>query len=198
MKRIVVGVTGASGMPLAVTLLRALHGSGQVETHLIVSDAARQVLVLESAMRVEQLAAWAHATYAPQDFGAPPASGSWRHDGMVVCPCSMASLAAIANGLGSNLLHRAADVTLKERRPLILVPRETPLNRVHLRNMLAADEAGACIMPPVPGFYSGATDLQGVLDHLAGRIMDQLGLENTLVRRWQGMGAGPDGQVPSG
>ncbi|MFV0349930.1 MAG: UbiX family flavin prenyltransferase [Halodesulfovibrio sp.] len=187
MKRIVVGVTGASGMPLAVTLLKALAWAQDVETHLIVSDAAREVLRLESGMDADELIALADRSYAPGDFGAAPASGSWQHSGMVICPCSMATLAAVANGLGSNLLHRAADVTLKERRPLILVPRETPLSRVHLRNMLAADEAGAVIMPPMPGFYSNPATIQDLLDHLAGRILDHLGIAHSLVKRWEGL-----------
>ncbi len=187
MKRIVLGVTGASGMPLTVTLLKALCDAPGVETHLIVSDAARQVLQLEADMRAEELETLADKAYAPQDFGAAPASGSWRHEGMVICPCSMASLAAVAHGLGSTLLHRAADVTLKERRPLILVPRETPLNRVHLRNLLAAEEAGALILPPMPGFYGNPVTIQDLLDHLAGRILDHLNIGHSLGTRWAGL-----------
>lgn len=187
MKRIVVGVTGASGMPLAVTLLKALAWGQDVETHLILSEAAHQVLALESGMRAEELVALADVSYDPQNFGAAPASGSWQHNGMVICPCSMATLAAVATGLGTNLLHRAADVTLKERRPLVLVPRETPLSRVHLRNMLAADEAGAVILPPMPGFYSNPATIQDLLDHLAGRILDQLGVTHSLGKRWTGI-----------
>ncbi len=187
MKRIIVGVTGASGMPLAVTLLRALAWAQDVETHVIVSDAARQVLELESGMQVEELVEMADVSYAPQEFGAPPASGSWQHAGMVICPCSMATLAAVAHGLGSNLLHRAADVTLKERRPLVLVPRETPLSRVHLRNMLAAEEAGAVIMPPTPGFYAKPATIDDLLNHITGRILDHLGVAHSLVKRWEGL-----------
>ncbi|BFR46970.1 UbiX family flavin prenyltransferase [Nitratidesulfovibrio sp. HK-II] len=201
MKRFVVGISGASGMPLAVTLLRGLRAaartlpgqpdlagqsalSGGVQTHLVVSDAARQVLALESDLRAEDLLALADVVHDARDFGAPPSSGSWPHDGMVVCPCSMSTLAAIAHGTGSNLLHRAADVTLKERRPLVLVVRETPLSRVHLRNMLAAAEAGAVIMPPCPGFYARPASVQDILDHLAGRILDQIGVPNALAARW--------------
>lgn len=207
MKRFVVGISGASGMPLAVTLLRGLRAaaralpgqpdlpgrpdlpgesdlSGGVQVHLVVSDAARQVLALESDLRAEDLLALADVVHDARDFGAPPSSGSWPHDGMVVCPCSMSTLAAIAHGTGSNLLHRAADVTLKERRPLVLVVRETPLSRVHLRNMLAAAEAGAVIMPPCPGFYARPARVQDILDHLAGRILDQIGVPNALAARW--------------
>uniref|UniRef100_B8DQF2 Flavin prenyltransferase UbiX n=2 Tax=Nitratidesulfovibrio TaxID=2802295 RepID=B8DQF2_NITV9 len=189
MKRFVVGISGASGMPLAVTLLRGLRNAapalpGGVQVHLVVSDAARQVLALESDLRAEDLLALANVVHDARDFGAPPSSGSWPHDGMVVCPCSMSTLAAIAHGTGSNLLHRAADVTLKERRPLVLVVRETPVSRVHLRNMLAAAEAGAVIMPPCPGFYARPASVQDILDHLAGRILDQIGVPNTLAARW--------------
>ncbi|MCG8531351.1 MAG: UbiX family flavin prenyltransferase [Desulfovibrionales bacterium] len=187
MKKIVVAVTGASGMPLAVTLLRELAASSQAKVHLIISDAAKTVLELESGLDVESLTAYAHAVYAQSEFGASPASGSWQHDGMIVCPCSMASLGAIANGIGSNLIHRAADVTLKERRKLILVPRETPLNRIHLKNMLAADEAGALIMPPTPGFYSKPETIDDICTHLVGRMLDHLDIEHSLVKRWNGI-----------
>ncbi|NHZ46436.1 UbiX family flavin prenyltransferase [Nitratidesulfovibrio liaohensis] len=201
MKRFVVGISGASGMPLAVTLLRGLRDAARtlpgqpelagqsdlsdgLQVHLVVSDAARQVLALESDLREEDLLALADVVHDARDFGAPPSSGSWPHDGMVVCPCSMSTLAAIAHGTGSNLLHRAADVTLKERRPLVLVVRETPVSRVHLRNMLAAAEAGAVIMPPCPGFYARPASVQDILDHLAGRILDQIGVANALAARW--------------
>lgn len=186
MHRIVFAVTGASGMPLAVTLLRALATTPDTEVHLIVSDAAREVLQLESGMDVATLTSLAHAVHPAASYGAPPASGSWQHDGMIVCPCSMASLAAIAHGTGTNLIHRAADVTLKERRPLVLVTRETPLSRVHLVNMLAATEAGATVMPPSPGFYNGPSTVQDLLDHLAGRVLDQLRIPHSLGARWNG------------
>ncbi|MFV0420888.1 UbiX family flavin prenyltransferase [Oleidesulfovibrio sp.] len=187
MKRIVVGVSGASGMPLAVTLLNALACAAGVETHLIVSGAAEKVLSLESGLSVQKLTELADVCHDVDNIGAAPASGSWRHSGMIICPCSMSTLGAVANGIGSNLIHRAADVTLKERKPLILVPRETPLSRVHLRNMLAAQEAGATIMPPCPGFYSRPETIQDILNHLAGRMLDHLEIEHELCRRWDGM-----------
>ena len=140
-KRIVLAMTGASGMPYAISLARALSATQGVELHLILSDAARQVLEIESTMQADELVALAARSYHPADMAAAPASGSWRHAGMVVCPCTMASLAAIASGMGSNLIHRAADVALKEGRKLILVPRETPFSEIHLRNMLAAKQA---------------------------------------------------------
>ena len=133
--RIILAVTGASGPQYAYALARALSGRADLELHLIVSEAAKKVIALEADFRVEELMALAHACHGEKDIAAGPASGSWRHAGMVVCPCSMASLAAIAQGLGTNLIHRAADVTLKEGRKLILVTRETPLNRVHIVNM---------------------------------------------------------------
>ena len=136
MKRIIVGVSGASGMPLALCLLRHLAALPDVESHLILSPGAHAVLEAECGLAPSTLHALADVSHDAACLGAAPASGSWEHDGMVVCPCSMSSLASIATGAGTNLLHRAADVTLKERRPLILVPRESPLSRIHLRNML--------------------------------------------------------------
>ena len=185
-RRLIVAMTGASGMPYAVRLLEALHATPGVETHLIVSNAARQVLELESEASLDALSALALRTYGQDEGAAGPASGSWRHEGMVVCPCSMASLAAIAGGFGANLVHRAADVCLKEGRPLILVTRETPLNRAHLKNMLAASEAGAVILPACPGFYHRPQTLAELVDQLVGRILDRLDVRHDLGPRWQG------------
>jgi len=186
MRRIVLAMTGASGMPYGVRLLEVLSRTPEVETHLILSNAALKVLSLESEIGPDELAGLAHRTYAQDEVGAGPASGSWIHHGMAVCPCSMASLAAIANGLGSNLIHRAADVTLKEKRPLILVARETPLNRTHLKNMLAAHDAGCVIMPPSPGFYHRPRTIKDLTDQFVGRILDHLGIEHELGVRWKG------------
>jgi len=183
-KRILLAVTGASGPQYAMTLARALSGREDLELHLILSEAARQVIALEADFRPEDLCALAHKTYSEKDIAAGPASGSWRHAGMIVCPCSMATLAAIAQGLGTNLIHRAADVTLKEERRLILVTRETPLNRIHLVNMLAAKDAGATIIPASPGFYHKPKSIEDLLNHLAGRILDQLDISHTLFKRW--------------
>jgi 4-hydroxy-3-polyprenylbenzoate decarboxylase len=183
-KRIILAVTGASGQPYALALARALALAEDVELHLILSDAAKKVMALEADFAPADLEALAAASYGEKDIAAPPASGSWRHAGMVVCPCSMASLAAIAQGLGNNLIHRAADVTLKEGRKLILVTRETPLNLVHIKNMLAAKEAGADIVPASPGFYHKPKTIDDLVNHLAGRVLDQLGLEHALFRRW--------------
>ncbi len=182
MNKIVMAITGASGMPYALTLVQEL-GSLDIELHLVGSNSAYKVLQLESPGYEEVLGLVRHK-YRQEDLGAPMASGSFQHDGMVVCPCSMASLAAVARGLGSNLIHRAADVALKEKRPLVLVPRETPLNRVHLQNMLAAHDAGAVIMPPCPGFYHQPENIQEIIRHTVSRIMDALGIENSVSRRW--------------
>jgi 4-hydroxy-3-polyprenylbenzoate decarboxylase len=184
-RRVVLAVTGASGMPYAVALARELARAPAIEPPLILSAAAQVVLSLESKVTADELAAMAHACYGQADLDAPPASGSWRHAGMVVCPCSMASLAAIASGLGSNLIHRAADVALKERRPLILVPRETPLNRMHLKNMLAAHEAGAEIIPACPGFYHRPETVDDLVRFVAARVLDRLGIGQTLVTGWK-------------
>lgn len=184
-RRILLALTGASGMPYALSLARALSTMKDVELHLIFSNAAKRVLAVESDMQAEDFMRLACETYHQTDLDAGPASGSWRHSGMVVCPCSMASLAAIASGLGSNLIHRAADVTLKEGRKLILVPRETPLNEIHLRNMLAAKQAGAVILPACPGFYARPQTVDELADFIAARILDQLGVEHRLGKRWK-------------
>lgn len=184
-KRIVLAVTGASGMPYAVSLARELSGNPGIELHLILSDAARQVLLLESDVTAEDLTALAHAAYSQTDLAAGPASGSWRHAGMIVCPCSMSSLSAISNGLGSNLIHRAADVTLKEGRKLVLVPREAPFNEIHLKNLLAAKQAGAHILPACPGFYSRPKTLDDIADFIAARALDLLDIPHGLGKRWK-------------
>ena len=184
-KRIVLAITGASGMPYAVSLARELSRNPATELHLILSDAAREVLELESDIGAQELAAMAHAAYPQNQLAAGPASGSWRHAGMIVCPCSMASLAAIAAGLGSNLIHRAADVTLKEGRKLVLVPREAPLSEIHLRNMLAARQAGAIILPACPGFYNRPTAIEDIADFVAARALDLLDIPHGLGKRWK-------------
>ncbi|MEG2173502.1 MAG: UbiX family flavin prenyltransferase, partial [Desulfovibrionaceae bacterium] len=203
MRRILVGVSGASGMPLAQHLLRALYCTANIEVHLIISAGAQAVLAAEtlplgpidtagasvdSASETSTLLAltqFAHVVHDSTDIGAGPASGSWQHGGMVLCPCSMASLACIATGAGYNLVHRAADVCLKERRPLVVVARETPLSSIHLRNMLTLSRAGACIMPPCPAFYGRPQSIADILEHFTGRILDQFGIAHALGHRWQ-------------
>lgn len=183
--RIVLAVTGASGMPYAVSLARALAASPGIELHLILSEAAKRVLELESEVTAAALCALARTAYGQAELDAGPASGSWRHGGMVVCPCSMASLAAIAHGLGTNLIHRAADVSLKEGRRLVLVPRESPLSEIHLRNLLAARQAGAVILPPCPGFYHRPAGIDDLVAFVTARILDALGIEHRLMTGWK-------------
>ena len=183
-KRIIVAVSGASGMPYALGLIRALSAMPGMELHGIVSDAARQVCRYETKLDPAELVAGFHVLHDAADIAAPPASGSWPHDGMVVCPCSMSTLAAIACGAGTNLIHRAADVTLKERRTLLLVPRETPLSTIHLENMLRVRQAGAVIMPPCPGFYHRPQTLDDLVQQFVGRMLEQLRLPHDLYRRW--------------
>ncbi|MFP4316881.1 MAG: UbiX family flavin prenyltransferase [Desulfovibrionales bacterium] len=181
-RRIVLAVTGASGICYAFRLAQVL--AEVAELHLIFSDAAEQVMSLETDLQSTDFSSLAKRAYTQNDLAAPPASGSWIHHGMIVCPCSMASMAAIAGGLGSNLIHRAADVTLKEGRPLILVPRETPLNRIHIQNMLSVVDAGAKILPATPGFYHRPQTIDDLVDHIAGKVLDLLGVEHSLFPRW--------------
>jgi len=183
-RRILLAVTGASGPQYALALARALSGGEDVELHLILSEAAKKVIALEADFSPDEIVALAHRAYSEKDIAAGPASGSWRHAGMIVCPCSMASLAAIAQGLGTNLIHRAADVTLKEGKRLVLVTRETPLSLIHIKNMLAAKEAGANIVPASPGFYHKPRTIEDLVNHLAGRVLDQLDVSHNLFTRW--------------
>jgi len=193
--RLVVGVTGASGAVYARRLLEALV-SKPLEVHLIVSRDGRQVAAHElgPAARLSEIfeapaGAGRHpeahlVEHAPDDFFAPPASGSFRHDGMVVVPCSMKTLAAVAAGKADNLLTRAADICLKERRRLVLVPRETPLSLLHLENMLRVTRAGGVILPPAPGFYHQPQRVDDLVNFVVARIMDQLGLAHDLLGEW--------------
>jgi 4-hydroxy-3-polyprenylbenzoate decarboxylase len=183
-KRIILAVTGASGSLYAISLIKALGKNDNVELHVIISEAAEKVLSLETSIPLEALTQGATAVHSPNDISAPPASGSWQHDGMIICPCSMATLSAVACGFGHNLIHRAADVTLKERKKLILVPRETPLSSIHLKNMLRADRAGAILLPACPGFYHRPESIKDLVDQLAGKILDQLDIPHELYTRW--------------
>ncbi len=170
-------------MPYALALAEALGQHPEVELHGIVSQGARLVLHHEGPPEDVLLAHFA-VLHDPSNLAAPPASGSWLHSGMIICPCSMATLGAIACGAGSHLVHRAADVTLKEGRPLILVPRETPLTEIHLRNLLRVRRAGAIIMPPCPGFYQHPRTIADLTAIFARRVLDQLGLSLPDSSRW--------------
>ncbi|WP_321952142.1 UbiX family flavin prenyltransferase [Paraburkholderia bannensis] len=186
MKRIVVGVTGATGAPLAVRILNFLRDM-EVEVHLVVSQWARATLLQECNMSVRDLHEYADVLHDARDQGASISSGSFHTDGMIIVPCSMKTLAAIRVGYADNLIARAADVTLKERRKLIVVARETPLSSIHLENMLHLSNLGAVIFPPTPAFYNNPANLDEMLDHLAVRILDQFHLDHPAAKRWAGM-----------
>lgn len=181
--KLIVGMTGATGAAIGVRVLRALKDL-DVETHLVISRWARATIELETPYSVQEVIALASKTYSERDQAAAISSGSFRVDGMIVVPCSMKTLAAIRCGYGEGLIARAADVTLKEQRKLVLVPRESPLNAIHLENMLALTRAGAMMMPPMPAFYNHPTSTEDIINHIASRILDQFGLDNNLTRRW--------------
>jgi flavin prenyltransferase len=185
MKRLIVGITGATGVIFGVRLLETLVDS-DIETHLVVSKWAQQTLEHETTLTMAALKDLATETYAPGDMGAAISSGSFHTDGMVIVPCSVRSLAAVAHGMGDHLVHRAADVVLKERRKLVLVARETPLNEIHLNNMLTLARMGAVILPPMPAFYNHPESLDDMVDHIVMRILDQFDLPQDLVARWDG------------
>jgi 4-hydroxy-3-polyprenylbenzoate decarboxylase len=181
--RIIVGISGASGAIYGVRLLEVLKGLS-IETHLVMSKAAEMTLAYETDHKPAAVRALAAVVHGFADVGAPIASGSFRTMGMIVAPCSVHSMAEIATGVTANLLTRAADVTLKERRRLVLMLRETPLHTGHLRNMTALSEMGAIIAPPVPAFYARPSSVRDIVDHSVGRVLDLFGLETDLVRRW--------------
>jgi polyprenyl P-hydroxybenzoate/phenylacrylic acid decarboxylase-like protein len=182
--RLVVGLSGSSAPQLGIGLLQALHDLGTVETHLVVSNGAVQTLKLEADTDVATVASLADVVHDNGDLAAAISSGSFRTMGMVVIPCSMRTLAAVATGNTTDLLSRAADVTLKERRPLVLVPRETPLNLIHIRNMETVTLAGATVLPPVPAFYHRPRTIDDLVAHIAGKVLDQFAIEHSLFTRW--------------
>jgi polyprenyl P-hydroxybenzoate/phenylacrylic acid decarboxylase-like protein len=184
--RLVVGVSGSSAPQLAVALLERLHALDSVETHLVLSDGARTTLRLEADVDPDYLVSLAAVSYDVHDLGAAVSSGSFLTMGMAIVPCSMRTLAAIATGNTTELLSRAADVTLKERRRLVLVTRESPLNLIHIRNMETVTLAGATVLPPVLGFYHRPSSIQDLLDQIVGKVLDQFGIEHELFRRWTG------------
>jgi 4-hydroxy-3-polyprenylbenzoate decarboxylase len=182
-KRLVVGLSGASGVAYGIRLLEALAELG-IESHLVMSKAAEMTIGYETQLKPRQVAAKADHAYAIGDIGAPIASGTFRTLGMVVAPCSVRTMSEIATGVTTTLLSRAADVTLKERRPLILMVRETPLHLGHLRTMTALAEMGAIILPPVPAFYAEPRTLSDLIDQMVARALDLLGYDWPLARRW--------------
>lgn len=187
MRRVVVAMTGASGALYGVRLLEQLRHTADVETHLMISDAAALNLHHELQTRRKDIEALADHVHSIRDIGACVASGSFRADGMVIAPCSMKTLASVAHGLCDNLITRAADVMLKERRRLVLMVRETPFNLAHLRNMTAVTEMGGVIFPPVPALYQRPSSIVDMVDHTVGRVLDLLGLEQALAPEWQGL-----------
>ena len=194
-RRLVVGISGSSGVILGIRLLQALRG-GPLETHLVLTPSARLTIEQETDWKVEDVLALATVSYNPRDIGATIASGSFATQGMVVIPCSIKSLSAIANSYSAELLTRAADVTLKEGRPLLLVVRETPLHRGHIHLMEQAAAAGAVIFPPVPAFYTRPQTVEELVDNLVGRILARLGIENDIYKPWQG--TAPPAAAPAG
>jgi len=184
--KLIVAITGATGTIFGVRLLQMLQGSG-VETHLIMSKWGARTLIHETDYTVEQVERMATRHYPLGDQGAAISSGSFTTLGMVIAPCSMRTLAAIANGLGDNLIHRAADVILKERRKLVLVVRESPFNDIHLENMLKLSRMGVVILPPVPAFYNHPQNLDDMINHVAMRTLDQFDIHLDVMNRWDGV-----------
>lgn len=184
--RIIVGITGATGTIFGVRALQMLYGSG-IETHLVMSKWAARTLIHETQYSVKEVQSMATHNYSPGDQGAAISSGSFLTLGMVVAPCSMRTLAAIALGLGDNLIHRAADVILKERRKLVLVVRESPFSEIHLEHMLKLSRMGVVILPPVPAFYNQPQNIDDLVNHITMRIIDQFDIHLDVMNRWNGI-----------
>jgi 4-hydroxy-3-polyprenylbenzoate decarboxylase len=191
-QRLVIGMTGATGAIYGVRLLEVLRGLGGFETHFVISDAGVLNLHHELGMKRAEVQALADVVHGIDDIGACIASGAFSILGMIIAPCSMKTLAAVAHGFGDNLISRAADVTLKERRRLVVVPRETPLNLAHIRNMAAVTEMGGIVFPPLPAFYGAAKTLPQLIDESVGRILGLMGIETQgLYAPWEGLGVAP-------
>src|SRR5256885_8404704 len=185
MRRLIVGMTGSTGAIFGVRLLEALKHT-DVESHLIISKWAQRTIEHETKYSLEQVRALASVVHSQGDMGATISSGSFFTEGMVVIPCSVRTLAGIANGYGEHLVHRAADVVLKERRRLVLVVRETPLSEVHLENMLKLARIGVIMLPPLPAFYNHPQTVDDVVNHIVGRVLDQLKIDAPFAKRWDG------------
>jgi len=187
MRRIVVGISGATGAVLGVEVLRRLEQCPDVQTHLVVSRWARATIHLETQLSVRDVEGLADVAYSWDDQSAAISSGSFRVEGMIIVPCSMKTLAGIRTGYADGLIARAADVTLKERRRLVLVPRETPLSEIHLDNMLALTRMGAIVVPPMPAFYNHPASIGDIVDHIVTRILDQVDIDSPDAKRWNGV-----------
>lgn len=188
-RRLIVAITGATGAVYGVRLLQVLRELPGIESHLLISDAGVLNIHQELDLGRKDVEVLAHVVHNVRDVGAAIASGSFESEGMVIAPCSMKSLAAIAHGLSDNLITRAADVVLKERRRLVLMVRETPFNLAHLRNMTTVTEMGGIIFPPLPGFYHKPQSIEEMVDHTLGRVLDLFAIDHALAPRWQGMRA---------
>jgi polyprenyl P-hydroxybenzoate/phenylacrylic acid decarboxylase-like protein len=186
-KRLIIGITGATGSIYGLRILEALRAGGGWETHLVVSEAGMLNAWQEHRLARKDIQKLADVVHNVRDVGASIASGSFLTEGMVIAPCSMKTLSGVAHAFSDNLITRAADVVLKERRRLVLLTRESPLNLAHLRNMVAVTEMGGIIFPPVPAFYSGADSIDGLVNHTVGRVLDLFGVEHDTINRWQGM-----------
>lgn len=193
-KRLIVGITGASGAIYGIRLLELLRDT-DIETHLIISRAAQITLATETTLKLADVEALADVVHPHQDIGAACSSGSFRNIGMVIAPCSIKTMSEIATGVTSNLISRSADVALKERRRVVLMLRETPLHLGHIRSMAAVTEAGAIVYPPVPAFYTQPQSLEQMIDHTVGRVLDLFDIETSVVKRWTGIKTRPKAPV---
>ena len=191
-KRLIVGITGATGVAYGIGLLKELRALKGWESHLVLTDAGVLNAHQELGLKRKDIERLAHKAYHPKDIGAAIASGSFLTEGMVIAPCSMKTLAAVAHAHADDLVSRAADVVLKERRRLVLLPRETPLNLAHLRNMVAVTEMGAIVFPPVPAFYAAPRSLEDLVAHTCARVLDLFGVHSPRLARWQGMKGIPE------
>ncbi len=185
--RLIIGISGSTGAIYGVRLLEVLHAMPNIEIHLVMSEGAKTTIRHETEYRVEEVLQWAHTAHDPRNVGASIASGTFLTGGMIVAPCSMKTLSSIAHSYNDNLLTRAADVCLKERRRLVLLVRETPLHLGHLRLMTSVTEAGGIILPPVPGFYQKPKTMLDLVDHSLGKALDLFGIEHQLYPRWDGL-----------
>ena len=185
--RLIIGISGSTGAIYGVRLLEVLHSIAGIEIHLVISEGAKMTVSYETEYSLEEVMTWAHTVHDPRNVGASIASGTFLTGGMIVAPCSMKTLSSIANSYNDNLLTRAADVCLKERRRLVLLVRETPLHLGHLRLMTAVTEAGGIILPPVPGFYQKPRTMLDLVDHSLGKALDLFAIDHHLYPRWEGL-----------
>jgi len=184
---LIIGITGASGAIYGIRLLEVLSANKEVEKHLIISEAGEEIIRYETDWELEQVRALADVCYDINDIGARLSSGSFKRDGMVIVPCSMKTLSALANSYADNLIARAGDITLKERKSLVLLARETPLHLGHLRNMVKLTEMGAIVFPPIPAFYHKPKTIQDLVDHTVGKVLDVFDIQHNLFPRWEGL-----------